>query len=176
MELESKCPVLGGTHRHAAVGSTSNQHWWPNQLNLRVLHQNSSLSDPMDKDFNYAEEFKTLDLDVLGEDIEAVMTTSQDWWPADYGHYGPLFIRMAWHSAGTYRIGDGRGGAASGTLRFAPLNSWPDKREPRQGTPVALADQAEVRPEDLVGRPDDLCRELCPGVDGIQDDRFLRRA
>ena len=104
----------------------SNQHWWPNQLNLKILHQNSSLSDPMGKDFNYAEEFKTLDLDALKKDIEAVMTTSQDWWPADYGHYGGLFIRMAWHSAGTYRIGDGRGGAASGTLRFAPLNSWPD--------------------------------------------------
>ena len=126
MNSESKCPVLGGPHRHTAVGTTSNQHWWPNQLNLKILHQNSSLSDPMGKDFNYAEEFKTLDLDALKKDIEAVMTTSQDWWPADYGHYGGLFIRMAWHSAGTYRIHDGRGGAASGTLRFAPLNSWPD--------------------------------------------------
>ena len=126
MERESKCPALGGSHRHTAVGTMSNQHWWPNQLNLKVLHQNSSLSNPMGEGFNYAEEFKTLDLDELKKDIEAVMTTSQDWWPADYGHYGPLFIRMAWHSAGTYRIGDGRGGAGSGTLRFAPLNSWPD--------------------------------------------------
>ena len=126
MTTESKCPVLGGSHRHTAVGATANQHWWPNQLNLKVLHQNSPASDPMGEEFNYAEEFKTLDLDALKQDIEAVMTTSQDWWPADYGHYGPLFIRMAWHSAGTYRIGDGRGGAASGTLRFAPLNSWPD--------------------------------------------------
>ena len=126
MASESKCPALGGSHKHAAVGTTSNQHWWPNQLNLKILHQNSRLSDPMGKDFNYVEEFATLDLDALKKDIDAVMTTSQDWWPADYGHYGPLFIRMAWHSAGTYRIGDGRGGAASGTLRFAPLNSWPD--------------------------------------------------
>ena len=126
MASEGKCPVLGGAHRHTAAGTTSNQHWWPNQLNLRVLHQNSSLSDPMGENFNYAEAFKTVDLDALKKDIEAVMTTSQDWWPADNGHYGPLFIRMAWHSAGTYRIHDGRGGGAAGTLRFAPLNSWPD--------------------------------------------------
>ncbi len=126
MHNESKCPALGGPHRHTAAGTISNQHWWPNQLNLKVLHQNSSLSDPRGREFNYAEEFKTLDLDALTRDIDELMTTSQDWWPADYGHYGGLFIRMAWHSAGTYRIGDGRGGAASGTLRFAPLNSWPD--------------------------------------------------
>ena len=122
----SKCPVLGGAHAHTAVGTTANQHWWPNQLNLKILHQNSSLSDPMNEDFNYAEEFKTIDLNTLKIDIEELMTKSQDWWPADYGHYGPFFIRMAWHSAGTYRIHDGRGGGASGTLRFAPLNSWPD--------------------------------------------------
>ncbi len=126
MATESKCPVLGGSHSHTAVGTTANQHWWPNQLNLKILHQNSPLSDPTAKDFNYAQEFKTLDLDAVKNDINELMTTSQDWWPADYGHYGPLFIRMAWHSAGTYRIHDGRGGAASGTLRFAPLNSWPD--------------------------------------------------
>ena len=126
MTTESKCPVLGGSHRHTAVGATANQHWWPNQLNLKILHQNTPQSDPMGEDFNYAEEFEKVDLDALKQDIEEVMTTSQDWWPADYGHYGPLFIRMAWHSAGTYRIGDGRGGASSGTLRFAPLNSWPD--------------------------------------------------
>ena len=121
---EGKCPVLG--HRHTAVGATANQHWWPNQVNLKMLHQNSPLSDPMGEEFDYAEEFRTLDLAAVKKDIEAVMTTSQDWWPADYGHYGPLFIRMAWHSAGTYRIHDGRGGGASGTQRFAPLNSWPD--------------------------------------------------
>ena len=104
----------------------SNQDWWPNQPNLKVLRQNSSLSDPMGKDFNYAEELKTLDVEALTKDLMEVMTTSQDWWPADFGHYGPLFIRMSWHAAGTYRIADGRGGGGSGAQRFAPLNSWPD--------------------------------------------------
>ena len=122
MSNGSKCPVMG--HSHA--GTIANQGWWPNQLNLKVLHQNPPAGDPMGEDFNYAEAFKTVDLDTLQQDIEKVMTTSQEWWPADYGHYGPLFIRMAWHSAGTYRIHDGRGGGASGTMRFAPLNSWPD--------------------------------------------------
>ena len=127
MNSISKCPVMGGAaSRHTAAGSKSNRDWWPNQLNLQILHQNSPMSDPMGEDFNYAEEFSKIDLDELKKDIEEVMTTSQDWWPADYGHYGPLFVRMAWHSAGTYRIGDGRGGASAGTLRFAPLNSWPD--------------------------------------------------
>jgi len=121
MDSEVKRPVSGGTHR-----GTSNRDWWPNQLNLRVLEQTPPTSDPMGKEFNYAEEFKTLDLNALRKDIEALMTKSQDWWPADYGHYGPLFIRMAWHSAGTYRISDGRGGAGAGMQRFAPLNSWPD--------------------------------------------------
>jgi catalase-peroxidase len=121
MSNESKCP-FPGTSR----SGTSNREWWPNQLNLAALNHSPAAGDPMGKDFNYAEEFKTVDLDALKKDIEKVMTTSQDWWPADYGHYGPLFIRMAWHSAGTYRIHDGRGGAGSGTLRFAPLGSWPD--------------------------------------------------
>src|SRR5437763_5465015 len=126
MANESSCPVMNGARLHSAGGARSNRDWWPNQLNLQILHQNSPLSNPMGEEFDYAEEFKTLDLGALKKDVEAVMTTSQDWWPADYGHYGPLFIRMAWHSAGTYRIADGRGGAASGTQRFAPLNSWPD--------------------------------------------------
>src|SRR2546421_932943 len=126
MASESKCPVMNGANGTKAARARSNRDWWPNQLNLEILHQNSPLSNPMGEGFKYAEEFKKLDLAALKKDIVAVMTTSQDWWPADYGHYGPLFIRMAWHSAGTYRIADGRGGAASGTLRFAPLNSWPD--------------------------------------------------
>ncbi len=122
----SKCPVMSGPNAQKATGSTANQHWWPNQLNLKILHQNSEKIDPMGEAFNYAEEFKSLDLAAVKQDIVALMTDSQEWWPADYGHYGPFFIRMAWHSAGTYRTYDGRGGASSGSQRFAPLNSWPD--------------------------------------------------
>ena len=116
------CPVVHGTTN---LGMISNSHWWPNQLNLRILRQNSSLSNPLGEDFNYADEFRKLDFNALKQDLRALMTESQDWWPADFGHYGGLFIRMAWHGAGTYRIGDGRGGAGTGQQRFAPLNSWP---------------------------------------------------
>ncbi len=123
---ESKCPFTGGMPKHGAGGGTSNRDWWPNLLRLNILRQHSSLSNPMGEAFDYAREFKTLDLDAVKKDIFDLMTTSQDWWPADYGHYGPLFIRMAWHSAGTYRVADGRGGGGSGSQRFAPLNSWPD--------------------------------------------------
>ncbi len=125
----TQCPVMGHPappSRHTAAGAKTTQDWWPNQLNLRILHQNSPRGNPMSPGFRYADEFRKLDLAALKKDIEKVMTTSQDWWPADYGHYGPLFIRMAWHSAGTYRVTDGRGGAGYGTQRFAPLNSWPD--------------------------------------------------
>ncbi|MCC5877413.1 MAG: catalase-peroxidase, partial [Candidatus Sumerlaeia bacterium] len=119
----SKCPVMGHT---AVVKKLSNLDWWPDQLDLRILHQHSELSNPMGKDFDYAKEFETLDLEAVRKDLYDLMTDSKDWWPADYGHYGPFFIRMAWHSAGTYRISDGRGGGSTGSQRFAPLNSWPD--------------------------------------------------
>ena len=126
MNEQNKCPVMHGGIKHTTFGVRSNRDWWPKQLNLKILHQNSALSNPMGRDFNYAEAFKTIDLEALRKDLFDLMTDSQEWWPADYGHYGPFFIRMAWHSAGTYRTGDGRGGAGAGTLRFAPLNSWPD--------------------------------------------------
>ena len=124
MTTESKCPVMGKTHQ--AAGSTANQHWWPNQLNMRILRQNNPQDDPNGEGFDYAKEFKSLDFEALTKDVDAMMTQSQDWWPADYGHYGPLFIRLTWHAAGTYRITDGRGGGGAGAQRFAPLNSWPD--------------------------------------------------
>ena len=126
MSNESKCPFSDNTRQPTVAGTRTNADWWPNQLNLSILRQNSPLSDPMGKEFNYAAEFKSLDLEAVVKDLNVLMTTSQDWWPADYGNYGPLFVRMAWHSAGTYRIGDGRGGSGFGTQRFAPLNSWPD--------------------------------------------------
>jgi len=126
MSTEAKCPFSSGGSKHAVAGATMNANWWPNQLNVKMLNQHSPLSNPMDESFDYAKEFKSLDLHAVVKDLTALMTDSQDWWPADYGHYGPLFIRMAWHSAGTYRIADGRGGAGAGTQRFAPLNSWPD--------------------------------------------------
>ncbi|MFN5055587.1 MAG: peroxidase family protein, partial [Bacteroidota bacterium] len=123
---EAKCPFHGGAIKQPAGSGTRNRDWWPNQLKLNILRQHSSLSNPMGESFNYAKEFNTLNLAEVKKDIVKALTTSQEWWPADYGHYGPFIIRMAWHSAGTYRIADGRGGGGKGTLRFAPLNSWPD--------------------------------------------------
>ena len=125
----SKCPFHNGSlHQSVGGGGTKNRDWWPNQLKVSILRQHSEKSDPLGKDFNYAEAFKSLDLEAVKKDLHALMTDSQDWWPADFGHYGPLFIRMAWHSAGTYRVFDGRGGGGAGQQRFAPLNSWPDER------------------------------------------------
>ncbi len=148
MSTEAKCPVMHGTTN---VGMRSNSDWWPNQLNLRILRQNSPQSDPMGEAFNYAEEFKKLDFKALKKDLRALMTDSQDWWPADFGHYGGLFIRMAWHGAGTYRIGDGRGGAGSRPAALRAAQLLAGQRESRQGAPAALAHQAEVRPENLLG-------------------------
>ncbi len=126
MTNETKCPFPGAAGRNTVAGAPSNADWWPNQLKLNILHQHSAKSDPMGEAFDYAEAFKSLDLDAVVKDLHALMTDSQDWWPADFGHYGPLFVRMAWHSAGTYRVSDGRGGGGTGNQRFAPLNSWPD--------------------------------------------------
>ena len=159
MSSASKCPVTNGVQRQTAPKARSNRDWWPNQLNLEILHQNSPQSNPMGEEFDYAAEFKKLDLAAVKKDIEAVMTTSQDWWPADYGHYGPLFIRMAWHSAGTYRTSDGRGGAASGTQRFAPLNSWPDNASLDKARRLLWPIKQKYGRATLVGRPDGLRRE-----------------
>ena len=126
ISTEPKCPMAGVANKHTVAGARANAGWWPKQLNLSILHQQSAKSDPMGEEFNYAEEFKSLDLDAVVKDLHALMTNSQEWWPADYGHYGPFFIRMSWHAAGTYRIADGRGGAGTGAQRFSPLNSWPD--------------------------------------------------
>jgi catalase-peroxidase len=126
MSSQAQCPFSGKTSSASRAGSQSNRDWWPNQLNLSILHQHAPASNPMDANFNYAQAFKKLDYAALKQDLKALMTTSQDWWPADWGHYGGLFIRMTWHAAGTYRTADGRGGGGTGNQRFAPLNSWPD--------------------------------------------------
>ncbi len=178
---ESKCPVAGGAEgkyaeKADAVRAFANSDWWPKQLNLTVLHQHSNLSDPMGEAFNYAKEFKSLDLNAVVKDLHALMTDSQDWWPADFGHYGGLFIRMAWHSAGTYRIGDGRGGAGAGQQRFAPLNSWPDNvnldKARRLLWPIKQKYGRKISWADLMILAGNVALEL----DGLQDVRFRRRA
>ena len=171
MSTEAKCPF-----NHAAGGGTSNRDWWPNQLKLELLHQHSSKSNPMGEDFDYAEEFKSLDLAAVKKDLAALMTDSQDWWPADFGHYGPLFIRMAWHSAGTYRTGDGRGGGGRGQQRFAPLNSWPDNvsldKARRLLWPIKQKYGRKISWADLMI----LTGQRRARNDGLQDLRFRRRA
>ena len=167
------CPVAHGL-AHPTQGD-ANQEWWPSRLNLKILAKNPAVANPLGEDFNYAEAFRSLDLAAVKQDIEEVLTTSQDWWPADFGHYGPLMIRMAWHSAGTYRISDGRGGAGSGQQRFAPLNSWPDNvnldKARRLLWPVKKKYGQKISWADLLI----LDRQRRPGVDGLPDVRLRRR-
>ena len=171
--------VEGDTHRDRMAAKKSatrgNKDWWPNALDLRPLHANPREGDPMGADFNYAEAFSSLDLPAVKADIAEVMHTSQDWWPADWGHYGPLFIRMAWHSAGTYRINDGRGGAGR-RAALRPAEQLAGQRQPRQGAPPALAGQEEVRQQAVVGRPDGPHRERRAGGHGLPDVRLRRRS
>ena len=166
------CPVAPGL-THPTKGD-ANREWWPNKLNLKILAKNPAVANPMGEEFNYAEAFKTLDLAAVKRDIAEVLTTSQDWWPADFGHYGPFLIRMAWHSAGTYRISDGRGGAGAGQQRFAPLNSWPDNSTSTR--PAACCGRSRrSTARALVGRPHRLHRQRGPRVHGLQDLRLRRR-
>ncbi len=193
MSDQAKCPVPHGqpsaqttateleSPMHGAVTINSrkvqrNEHWWPDRLDLAVLAQNNELVDPLDPSFDYAKEFASLDLNAVIEDLKKVMTDSQSWWPADYGHYGPFFIRMAWHSAGTYRTYDGRGGAGMGTQRFAPLNSWPDNVSLDKARRLLWPRQAEVRQENLLGRSHDPHRQCCAGNHGLQNLRLRRRS
>lgn len=170
----AQCPVLGDSH--IAMGSMANQHWWPEQLNLRPLGKNSPSIDPMGADFDCATEFSRLDLGAVKADLAALMTDSQEWWPADYGHYGPLFIRMAWHSSGTYRIHDGRGRSGHRHAAFRPAEQLARQCEPGQGPSAAVAGEADLRPGAVVGRPDDPGRQRRTRDDGFRDLRFRRRA
>ena len=157
-------------------GGNSNQGWWPTRLNLKILAKHQPVSNPMDDGFDYGAEFASLDLAAVKRDIADVLTTSQDWWPADFGHYGPFMIRMAWHSAGTYRISDGRGGAGGGQQRFAPINSWPDNGNLDKARRLLWPVKKKYGSEAVVGRPDRAHRQRRPGVDGLRDLRLRRRA
>ena len=170
MTTEAKCPF-----NHASGGGRSNRDWWPNQLRLDLLHQHSAKSDPMDPDFNYAKAFNSLDLKAVKKDLVAVMTDSKAWWPADFGHYGPLFIRMAWHAAGTYRIGDGRGGGGRGQQRYAPLNSWPDNGNLDKARRLLWPVKQKYGKKISLGRSADPHRQRRARVDGLQDLRLRRR-
>ena len=173
MTQQAKCPFSGGMAQQAKAGG--NADWWPQQLNLRILHQHGAASNPMGADFDYAEAFQRLDLDAVVNDLHALMTDSQDWWPADWGHYGGLMIRLAWHAAGTYRIHDGRGGAGTGNQRFAPLNSWPDNANLDKARRLLWPVKKKYGKQHLLGRSDDPGRQRGTGVDGLQDLRLRRR-
>jgi catalase-peroxidase len=172
---EAKCPFTGHSSEKGTHGGTKNQDWWPNLLNLNVLRQHGAASNPMGEAFNYSKAFASLDLDAVKKDIEQVMTDSKDWWPADYGHYGPFFIRMAWHSAGTYRTTDGRGGGGSGTQRFAPLNSWPDNTNLDKARMLLWPLKQKYGKKTFLGRYYDSRGQLRARVHGLPDFWFLWR-